>query len=188
MKYPKQILAVVAALALGVMIILKPGLFAGIMVVFVITAIIFFIAIATLRKKESSLSPAEKEPAVKKPEKKGGWGWIAALGIFLVAAYHSYQYFSEKPHAPVTKTTTIEVVARPDQWSENISIPPGYWFRITSGEKMIAIRTWDGREIRDEPGKQAIAWLGNEIQRANFKVRSLENGEVRVLVLLQKET
>lgn len=78
-----------------------------------------------------------------------------------------------------TPSKTIEVIAKPDQWSENFSVPPGYCFEIHPKGK-IRIRFSDGKEINDEPGK--IKWLGNDVRKSNFSFMSREDKDVKVKI------
>jgi hypothetical protein len=75
--------------------------------------------------------------------------------------------------------TITELIAKPNQWSENFSVPPGYCFQISPKGK-IRIKFWDGREIDDEPGKRN--WLGNDSRNSNFTITSRESGDVVVKI------
>ncbi len=77
-----------------------------------------------------------------------------------------------------------EIIARPDCWSGNISIPPSTLFRIVP-EGRVTIRTWSGRVIHDAPGQ--ANWLGDEIRDANFKIISDEQQPVKVAVITRKK-
>ncbi|OGM91795.1 hypothetical protein A2999_01325 [Candidatus Wolfebacteria bacterium RIFCSPLOWO2_01_FULL_38_11] len=73
-----------------------------------------------------------------------------------------------------------EIIARPNCWSGNISIPPQSWFRIVPSGK-VTIRTWAGRVIRDGPGQ--ANWLGDDIRDGNFRIISDESQPVKVAIL-----
>ena len=78
--------------------------------------------------------------------------------------------------------TRIDTVIAPvGKWSENYSVPPRHWCRIVPLGK-IKVKTWDGREIDDEPGKDT--WLGHDVLDANFRFTSRESTEVKVAIVL----
>jgi len=83
------------------------------------------------------------------------------------------------PAPAVVAATTTEVVAKPNQWSENVSVPSDVVARLEPKGK-VRYRFWDGREIDDEPGKDN--WLKDCIRNGNFRVRSREDDDVRVVV------
>jgi hypothetical protein len=76
-------------------------------------------------------------------------------------------------------STTTEVIATPNQWSENISIPSNARFRIEPKGK-VQYRFWDGKIINDEPGKDI--WFKDCIRNGNFRVLSREDHDVKVIV------
>ena len=169
----------------------------------VLIAVLFILVVAVFIKRTRTPkkeTPPDSAPA-KKDERKNKriLGFAVVLGlVFAFSILFGYRavYFlffdiiprAIQKEAPASTTTVEEVIAKPDQWSRNISVPPNHWFRLTSHGKMIVVKTWDGREFKDEPGKEAVVWLGDDIRNANFQVRSLEKEEVQVTVLFQKKT
>ncbi|MEK7555400.1 MAG: hypothetical protein AAB516_01105 [Patescibacteria group bacterium] len=164
-----------------------------------IELIIFFLALATFlffritRARDKTGVPGvpgvQSQPQevkeVKKERKKISFGWVISILILAIAGYGGYKYFSSiSPSQPslAAEIRWQEIIVQPNQWSENFSIPPYHWFRIRP-EGKVRYKFWDGQEIEDEPGKPN--WLGDEITLSNFRIKSMEDKEVKVIIFLR---
>lgn len=159
----------------------------GFLVPFLVLIAMVLISIVFIKKRKEE-GEDKKGKGEGKEKKKFGWEWIVVVVILAIAGYQYFTKSSSHQQAPVISQNEriIEMIAKPNQWSENIQIPPKYWFRIYP-EGKIKIKTWDGREIDDEPGK--ATWLGNEIKDANFRVKSREKEkDVKVVIILHQKT
>ncbi len=82
------------------------------------------------------------------------------------------------PRAAVERTVIITI--KPGE-EVSYQVPPKHWFRIFS-EENVAATTWDGRKIKD------IAWLGDEIRDANFRLKSNEKEkDAKVVITLRQK-
>ena len=152
-----------------------------------ILIILFVVAIILIKRAKATTSDTTTTAAAK----KAGFNWVgwvvvilAALGIY--GCYHSskrQQQSQSAQQATVSRNVkAIVMVAKPNQWSKNVSIPPFHWFRIVP-EGKIRIRMWNGREMDSEPGNDT--WFGDEILNANFRFQSREKGDVKVIILMR---
>lgn len=188
MKYLKWLMVCLLALVLGLMVALKPGLFVGIVAVLIMTAIIVFLAVWRIRQKTEE-KPSVAPVAEKKIEKKTSWGWaVAGILVFLIAAAVTYNHFKQpKPVAQQKQICKAVIIAPVEQWSENFSVPPGYWYRIRP-EGKIKRKDWNGTERNlDNDFSKTPVWRGDNIPHANYKFISREDRPVKVVIYLQKK-
>jgi hypothetical protein len=96
-----------------------------------------------------------------------------------VTIYKATKDDEKKVLVPREGEKTVTLIIRP---GEEISyqIPPKHFFRIYSKENVVAT-TWDGRKIRD------VAWLGDEIRHANFKLKSEEEHKDAVVIITLRQ-
>lgn len=133
--------------------------------------------------------PPGKGPA-KKLGKKAGWGGWAVAGVLvlLIVGSIAYNHFKQpKPVAQQKQICKAVIIAPVEQWSENFSVPPGYWYRIRP-EGKIKRKDWNGDERNlDNDFSKTPVWRGDNIPHANYKFISREDRPVRVVIYLQRK-
>lgn len=83
---------------------------------------------------------------------------------------------------PMERVTTQTIVARPDEWSEMIRVPPGHWFRWDTQTKD-CYQVKNGRGvIKNSCGNEHIQ-LGDRLSLVDsmFSFRSLTGSEIKVI-------